>query len=393
MSVLRSRATVGLLALMLVACQTASPVAPVTSAVTLATPTRTMSPSPTRSATPSVTPPPPSPTPTPTPTPSPVPELRPLTFTLPIERLASISDRNAQTLALLAEFDLVGVEDLDFSADSQLLATSTKTAVAIWNLATGQLLWQATREPQMTGSNVLFSPDGGLLALSTFSAVDLFDVRSGQSLGHFDYNLSGVSSIAFSANGKLLGVGGAWDGAVDVRDIRTGQSLALGLEGPPRQIMSVAFSPDNQVFTAASNFGYIRIWKLSNGKQLRELAVPLEDLIGPIVFSRDGANLTVVAGGFAAAALSIERWDVASGKQLTEIESLGRAAALSSDGRCLATVIGGDQVELIETATGHTWYRFAHGERIDILVLSPDTRVLAVVDSSKAINLYGVVVP
>jgi WD40 repeat protein len=274
-----------------------------------------------------------------------------------------------------------------------MLAAGTKNVVAVWDLVTGQLLWSVDREPEEISSSVLFSPESELLAVSTFHAIDVYDVPTGQHLANHDCRRSSVSSVAFSADGDLLGVGGAFDGAVDIRDVRTGQSLSLGLEGPPRQIMSVAFSPDGQVFAAASNFGYIRFWSLPAGNQIHDLVVPLEDLGGPIAFSADSSILTVVAGGLAAAALSIEQWDVASGKQLTSFESFNWRAALSQNGEWLIMSTIDDQLEFADVASGRIWHSLPLEGRVKKLVLSPDSRLLAVIGDDSEISFYGIVGP
>ena len=72
----------------------------------------------------------------------------------------------------------------------------------------------------------------------------VWDAATGQEVLTLKGHTGGVTSVAFSPDGKRL-ASASWDGTVKVWDAATGQE-ALTLKGHTGWVTSVAFSPDGK---------------------------------------------------------------------------------------------------------------------------------------------------
>lgn len=153
------------------------------------------------------------------------------------------------------------INALTLSPDNQQLAVLTREnkTVSVWNLTTKQSefhfqLPSLNSTPSPLGA-VAFSPDGSVLAIGDQTGqVRLVDPHHGTEKtvlpGHFlvfsPTANAGVSSLAYSPDGRLLAAGGAFiDPRILVWDTETGNKLAT-LEGHHGFITHLAFSPDGQ---------------------------------------------------------------------------------------------------------------------------------------------------
>ena len=121
----------------------------------------------------------------------------------------------------------------------------------------------------------------------------LWDVATGKERRQFqtkvkksDETYSGISSLAFSPDGKLLAAPYFEDGADDqtlrsgVRlwDVATGKEVrrvggAMKVEDIPPEIPYPAFSPDGKLLARVTPDGTIRLHDVGDGKEKRSLSV------------------------------------------------------------------------------------------------------------------------
>jgi WD40 repeat protein/serine/threonine protein kinase len=301
---------------------------------------------------------------------------------------------------------------LAFSPNGQTLAVaSTKRKVLLWNLKTGEeriLQSHPSRIPCLA-----FSPDGQLMASAsedgTIETWQVTAVHEPATLQEPALSETLHLSAAFSADGKILAVGGrlwetdtqkeicriaengkvaisadgkvfAWgdtDKAMKLFDVGTGKeiaSLTPGFRMNPR-----AFSPDGKTLACGGDNGVVAFWDTATWQERSRISIGTTWLAS-LAFSPDGTMLA--AGGVEG---GVQLVDQISGQQRLAIRvapnTIHTAAiwslAFSSDGRLLATGDGLGNAGLWDPQTGRLLICLkGHTDVIASLAFSPDGRTL-----------------
>jgi WD40 repeat protein len=190
---------------------------------------------------------------------------------------------------------------------------------------------------------------------------------------------SGLYFVVFSPDGKTVvsdGITGlcVWNAA-------TGQRAAWFRDTFPA--LAARFSPDGKTLIAGDKGGTIRHWQVGTGKLLRETTQPRDPKFSAHVGFLSADGKTYGAASYSGVTPEIRLWDVATGKQLLRWNQKGKPwtwAALSPDGKQLATSGERNLVLLIDTATGKEVRRFEGPNKTDEVrwfAFSPDGRLLA----------------
>ena len=160
---------------------------------------------------------------------------------------------------------------LAFSPDGKTLAVTegiNSASTYLWNVATGQSGCPPLRTPISTGVfSVAFTHNGKLLAVGDDNGhTYLWDVATRKLIFSFtDPGPKGVNSVAFSPDDKLLAVGDG-NGHTYLWDVAT-RKLNFPLSDPgTKGVMSVAFSPDGKLLVAGDNNGHTYLWDVATGK-------------------------------------------------------------------------------------------------------------------------------
>jgi WD40 repeat protein/serine/threonine protein kinase len=277
-----------------------------------------------------------------------------------------------------------------FSPNGQMLATasawgqggtSDQGMVKLWDLGPS-----LRRRSQFPGAHsVAFSPDGKTLAAGTdingVTLLKLFDVQRAQERMSLQGHIGGIYAVAFAADGKTLASAGA-DRTVRLWDVGTGQERRRLAHLAP--VLSLAFSPRAEhLFVSGSEDGSVQLWDLKGTPQ------PTSSYhsggVSFLSFSADGEML--VSGG----KLQVKLWDVSSGQARGTHAILGRAFALSPNGKTLACW-DADCVRLWDLATGRL-RDVVPGKQPGVggrLAFSPDGTILAMDSDPMAIQLWGI---
>lgn len=290
-----------------------------------------------------------------------------------------------------------GIRNLGLSADGKVVATqSADDTLRTWDASTGKELARVDDAQGWGHSGAFFSVDGTLLvgghedgAVSVFHAATR--ARRVRLPGVPPYR---QGSFALSPDGRVVAqihVGGV------VRLVRTADGKEVHrFTGHPGYVTQVAFSPDGRRlavggfhFISGSGLkpaeaypGWVRVWDVEDEYLLEELRGYVS-AITALAFSPDGR--TLAAAGEYDAALSLREviggakrgeWNVAEIPGSTGINA-GYRAAFSASGRLLAAGGRGEEVHLIDLATGKAAWRHRCDGSVSGLAFHGDKRLVS----------------
>ncbi|MDQ3259022.1 MAG: AAA-like domain-containing protein, partial [Acidobacteriota bacterium] len=205
-----------------------------------------------------------------------------------------------------------------FSPDGKTLATDSRTAMKLWDAASGREMAVFTGQIDQAGrmdevSSVMFSPDGKTLAVALHDVALMYDVATRQRRATLTGHTGGVASLAFSSDSKRL-VTGEQDGMVRLWDVTDGREVAV-YKGHTDTVRSVAFAPDGKTLATASADRTVKLWDATSRQ---EEAITLKghtDYIASMAFSPDGKILATGSND-----MTGRLWDVADGRELVTLK-------------------------------------------------------------------------
>jgi WD40 repeat protein len=238
--------------------------------------------------------------------------------------------------------------------------------VQLWDLASGKKTRTLalpdpggqTRPVEALVTSLSFSADGKLLlvGIGRISRLRVVDVASGR----VRIALDGASITAMSPDGKALAAvvartrDGAWLHEVQLWDVATAKHLRTLYPEPARRdgpgsVQAIAYSPDSKLL-ALSIDDVIVLCDSTTGANRGNLQPARKERCLSLAFAPDGKRLVSVSepGGM------IRVWDVASAKTQYAIEGgphLWRSIAVSPDGRTMALGSRGNAVRLWDIAS------------------------------------------
>jgi WD40 repeat protein/serine/threonine protein kinase len=287
------------------------------------------------------------------------------------------------------------VGNLALSPDGGTLVVGSYGTTWIWDVATGRERHTLKLPPTFSGG-LAFSPDGRSLAVGG-QDVGVWDAVGGEQLHALGGSHSGqVVSMAVSPVGNTLATSGE-DGTVRVWDLDGWKPLWV----LPGGSYSLAFSPDGHLLATApgnrgrANPSEVQIWDLTD-RRGRVGADPLHHLKGRN--ETEGLNEKVLALGFSAdgqrlvsvtEAGWVKVWDVARGQEIrsAKVAKEGSGgAAVSPDGELLAYNGQDGTLRLWDVSRGQEVRALAVDDQerrgrkmstVDAIAFSPDGRRLA----------------
>jgi WD40 repeat protein len=187
---------------------------------------------------------------------------------------------------------------------------------------------------------------------------------------------SSISAVAFSPDGKTVAAA-AYDGAIRLWDVSDRREIAkLSYKNSPAE--AITFSPNGRILAVVDSSNRIQLWDVAS---LRPLGSPITG--DGIAFSPADDQVAAVSG-----ANSTRLLNLASRHQVGRSVPGGKAVAFSPNGQIMATGNSSGQVLLWNGATqapdgppiGHA------SDPVTQIVFSPDGRVLAAVATAGALG-------
>jgi dipeptidyl aminopeptidase/acylaminoacyl peptidase len=211
-----------------------------------------------------------------------------------------------------------------------------------------------------------------------------------------------ATSIAYSADGKLLAAGGS-DNHIHLFDAATGKEvrrltghLARSYNPPPNpkgafdllvgsvgegNVTSLAFAPDGKTLASGGWDDTVRLWDVAGGTELHRLDAH-KGLIARVAFSPDGKVLAT-RGGLDG---TLRLWDAATGAGLHKVKGLSNvnpwrfyreaALAFAPDGKTVAATTR-NAIVFYDIATGKETRQLPGYRDCMYLAYSPDGKLLA----------------
>ncbi|MEU8148339.1 serine/threonine-protein kinase [Nonomuraea sp. NPDC048901] len=307
---------------------------------------------------------------------------------------------------------------LSFSADGRLLISYDRTAIAVWDVATGEptlhypltdtsgmpsarLDAGHTRLSYLLGRGAVavldltagvhvagaagaaaFDPAGRIAALQTPGGLVLWDVAAGRSLGTLGHrhptadhakNTDAAPDHAENTDAHAADHGEDADAAADHADDADGA-------------YALAFSPDGRTLAAGSaGTTTVTLWDVAGRTEIARLAAGGRQYIDGLAFSPGGRTLVVSPAEGRA-----ELWDASGDRRLADLPRAGfDAMAFRPDGKTLA--IGGSDAALIDLTAGNVLRDRPFGGSVDgarSLAYAPDGATIAVGFRQLGVDLW-----
>jgi len=176
------------------------------------------------------------------------------------------------------------------SGDGSTLVTYCQDELKVWHVATGKLLFRIGAPALYSFRSAAASRDGKLIAVATSDkVVSLFNAATGKLIHQFAALPGQLSALAFSPDAILVGVAGDGDQGSNVHVWKVGDYTAVPeVLGPPQSAHSIAFSADGRLLAVGGVS--VRVWDMG-AKKVAQDYNDHERAVDSVAFSPDGAYL------------------------------------------------------------------------------------------------------
>jgi len=177
---------------------------------------------------------------------------------------------------------------------TRLAASSTGGLTRMWDLPSGQKLWERQAQEGRVRSMAFDSSGSLLLTGGGEGMARLCHFPDGENVGDFAHETSWIRAVALNSSGTRIALG-CGPGVIYVHDIAGGQDITE-LHGHGGRVLMIGFTADPDVLISAAADGTIRSWSLTGQKQLAEVRVDAS-IQAAALDADNGVVLAASAGG------------------------------------------------------------------------------------------------
>jgi WD40 repeat protein len=293
------------------------------------------------------------------------------------------------------------VHAVALAPDGKQVAAMCSDAIRVWDVApaekegvfrhsSGGLSGDIIEVARYAGgvSSVAFSADGKTLVSLGSGERKFWDDR-GQEIASLPPAKIGGTRVALTPDGKTLVTSGLPDGRVEVWN-SAGRREAL-LQGHALAANDLAMSPDGKTVATTSQDGSLIVWDLKT-QRVRQ-TIKLGGWLSAVAFSPDGKTLAVGAQFGIVRLIDAETGTVIATPLGFEIaNTFAISLAFSPNGKVLAVGTREGLVRLLDLETGHLLASLkGHTNAVASVTFSPDGQTVATACEDRKIKLWDVV--
>ena len=235
--------------------------------------------------------------------------------------------------------------------------TDTQTQVVApaytrWHLPEGATLRLGKGHIQ----DIKFVPDGTQFVVATSTGIWLYDAHTGAEIARLNEKPRNIKTIAFSPDGKTL-ISGDYAGEVQTWDIPTAK-LRATFRGPERITDAVSAVSTEGIILANEQHGHIRLWKFSSNTTeptIRDTNSDSELEYNIVMALSPDATRLAATSSAGLRIYPIWVWDANTGELLFTLKAQMRGIqtlVFSADGKTLASGNIGNTIRLWDMDTG-----------------------------------------
>jgi WD40 repeat protein len=227
----------------------------------------------------------------------------------------------------------------------RVIVGSDDVLARVFDVKTGKLLTTLRGHTSSLWGAALLPNGTQALTGSGDGSLRVWDVASGRQVRAFENVPQGVQSLDLSPDGKLVAVGHALandfrdrdfeaPGTIRIWDLESGREVRA-LNGHSKRLSSVRFSADGKLLLSSGHDKTVRLWDVANGKLLKTFEGHTDAVEGA-VFTTDGRRILSIGGQRNPV---LKMWDIASGSLLYQTPATGTGfldiVALADGRHCL----------------------------------------------------------
>jgi serine/threonine protein kinase len=232
---------------------------------------------------------------------------------------------------------------------SLLISGAADKSLRLWNVQTGQRLGAILLHTD-TVLSLAVSPDGQFLAsASRQDPIALLHLATRQEQHQFIGHAGWIHALTFSPDGKLL-ASGSGDGSIRLWDWQTGTELRTP-KGQPAAIATLAFSPDSKTLVSGRGDGTVNLWSMQTYRVKRSLEV-ISQRVNSLVFSPDGKFLATGSD-------AVKLWNPRNGEELLTLGGHEAEVVAIATGR-IPNPLGKKPLPILVSASGDGTIQFWH---------------------------------